>query len=218
MLQTKYICSVQNLGLIDYQEAYTLQKEHVLEVIAGGTQRILFCEHPAVVTFGRLANESNLLVSEAELKKRHIAAYHIDRGGDITLHAPGQLILYPILNLNNYGRDLKAYLYKLEQVAIDFLSGFDIVANRIFGKTGVYVDGRKIVSMGIGVKKWVSFHGVGINVNTDLSLFSLMRPCGLDVHMTSIQRLLKKSVLMSDAQQKLLEVFAQHFQLEYNDE
>ena len=218
ILTETHDCQITDLGLIDYQKAYDFQKKCVMEVISGAPQRIILCEHPAVITFGRLAQKENLLIPAEELKKRNIQSFHIDRGGDITLHAPGQLIVYPILNLNNYGRDLKAYLHKLEQVAIDFLKGFDIVANRIFGKTGVYVDGRKIVSMGIGVKKWVSFHGLGINVNTDLSLFSLMRPCGLDVKMTSVSQLLHQSVLMSDAQQKWLEVFAQHFQLEYNDE
>lgn len=215
MIQTKYPCVINDLGLVDYLTAYDIQKRCVEEVISGGAQKILFCEHPAVVTFGRLAKESNLLVSREELNKRRISSYSIDRGGDITLHSPGQLVVYPILNLNYYGRDLKAYLSKLEQVAIDFLKGFDIVANRILGKTGVYVDGRKIVSMGIGVKKWVSFHGMGINLNTDLSLFSLMKPCGLDVKMTSMSELLNKSVPIASAQKNILKIFSQHFQLEF---
>jgi lipoate-protein ligase B len=117
----------------------------------------------------------------------------------VTLHAPGQLVIYPILDLRIRGKDLKRYLFLLEQVAIDFLREFDILADRILGKTGAWVGDHKVASIGIGVKKWVSFHGLAINLNTDLKLFELIKPCGLDVEMTSVAHLRKAPVDLSAA-------------------
>lgn len=202
--QTKTICHIQDLGLIDYDAAYRLQKESVARVLAGGAQTILLCEHPAVITLGRLAQEANILNREA-IERSRIRVVPIDRGGDVTLHAPGQLVVYPILNLAQSSRDLRLYMQKLEQVAIDLLRSFDIVANRISGKTGVFVGLNKIVSLGIGVRKWVTFHGLGINVNTDLRLFDLIKPCGLDVRMTSMAWLKGEAMEMGEVKDRVLE-------------
>ncbi|MBF0521539.1 MAG: lipoyl(octanoyl) transferase LipB [Candidatus Omnitrophica bacterium] len=196
-----------DLGLIEYRKAYELQKCYVQDAITRGQNFLLICEHPAVLTLGRLTNPKHILVSQKLLEEKGIPMIAIDRGGDVTLHAPGQLVIYPILCLQYFGKDLKKYLWQLEQVAIDLLGDFDIVANRLEGKTGVWAQEKKIASIGIGVRKWVTFHGIGININTDLDLFSLIKPCGLDVSMTSLSRIKNKSIKMQDVKIKLLDVF-----------
>lgn len=202
---------VTNLGLIDYHKAYSLQKEAVDHILKGGPQVLFLCEHPIVITLGRLGEKSNIFFPKEELKKRDIEIVSIDRGGDVTLHAPGQLVAYPIFNLLQYGKDLHLFMYKLEQVAIDLLADFDIVANRIPGRRGVWVRERKIASIGIGVRKWISFHGLGLNINTDLNLFSMIKPCGLDVVMTSVRDIHKKDINMDEAKRKIVNCFERHF-------
>lgn len=244
-IQTKNICEVRDLGLIDYAAAYGIQKESVARVLAGGAQVLLLCEHPAVITLGRLAQEANILNLEA-ISRQGIRVVPIDRGGDVTLHAPGQLVVYPILNLapclpagRQGNRDLRLYMHKLEQVTIALLESFGIVASRISGKTGVFVGSdpstrptavglaqdfaakskgtelNKIASLGIGVRKWVTYHGLGLNVNTDLKLFELIKPCGLDVRMTSIARIKSNPVDMSRVKQQLVECFKKEFGYEF---
>ena len=131
----------------------------------------------------------------------------------MTLHAPGQLVVYPILNLAQSNRDLRLYMHKLEQVTIALLKSFGIVASRFSGKTGVFVGPDKIASLGIGVRKWVTYHGLGINVNTDLKLFELIKPCGLDVRMTSIARIKGEVVEMNEVKKRLVECFGREFGL-----
>lgn len=214
IIQQITTCRVEDLGLVDYGQAYALQKERVGELIDGGCQSLLLCEHPLVLTFGRLADEKNMLIDGKELVKQGVDVHPVDRGGDITLHAPGQLVIYPILDLANFGKDLRCYLHRLEQVAIDLLSGFDIVANGFPGQTGVWTQGKKIASIGIGVRKWIAFHGLAINVNTDLNLFSMIRPCGLDVEMTSISAVRKQAVCMQEVKERMTDRFFRNFQLE----
>ncbi len=214
MIQQVTKCSVRDLGLINYAEAYELQKQCVSDFLEGGPQSLLLCEHPSVLTLGRLADEKNVLITREELVKHNVSIYPIDRGGDITLHAPGQLVIYPILNLADFGKDLRRYLHQLEQVTIDLLGGFDIVASRIPGKTGAWIGEKKIASIGIGVRKWVSFHGLAINVNTDLELFSMIRPCGLNVEMISMERIKGKKVDLKEVKQKMTECFRESFQLD----
>jgi lipoate-protein ligase B len=137
-----------------------------------------------------------VLADSRELERRGIDLLRIDRGGEVTLHAPGQLVIYPILRLERFHQDLKDYLLKLEELVIDLLRDFGIVANGLAGNRGVWVGERKIASIGIGVKRWVSFHGLALNVNTDLKLFTLIRPCGLTVEMTSLNQLLGREVDM----------------------
>lgn len=209
-IQTKNICEVRDLGLIDYAAAYGIQKECVARVLAGGAQVLFLCEHPAVITLGRLAQEANVLDLET-IRRQGIRVIPIDRGGDVTLHAPGQLVVYPILNLAQSNRDLRLYMHKLEQVTIALLKSFGIVASRIPGKTGVFVDPDKIASLGIGVRKWVTYHGLGINVNTDLKLFERIKPCGLDVRMTSIARIAGQPIDMSEVKQRLIKSFGKEF-------
>jgi len=188
-MQKATTCLVKDLGLIGYAQAYEFQKKCVQDLLQGGPQVLILCEHPPVLTLGRMAKRSNILVSHEELAKYSVGIHAIDRGGDITLHAPGQAVMYPIFNLSHMGKDLRRYLHHLEQVAIDLLKDFDILTCRFPGRTGVWVGSKKIVSIGVGVKHWVTFHGLAININTDLPLFNLIKPCGLEVQMTSVQQL-----------------------------
>ncbi len=216
-MKEELACSIKDLGLIDYQEAWQLQQELVKEAIRYETNFVILCEHPKVLTIGRLADGSNLKVDEEAINGQGISLIKIDRGGDITLHAPGQLIVYPILHLSPLGKNLKSYLNKLEQVVIDLLMGFDIVATRLPGKTGVWLGSRKIASIGIGVRKWVSYHGIGININTDLSLFEMIRPCGLDVKMTSLAEIQKARIDMDDIKKRVISSLTRNLNLSIKD-
>lgn len=210
-IENKAHCLIQDLGLIDYERAFLIQKETVTQVLKGQSDTLILCEHPSVLTLGRLASEENYLIPRDEIISRGVRILNIDRGGEITLHAPGQLVTYPIFNIQRSGRDLKHFLSKLEQVAIDLLQGFDILARRISGQRGVWVNDKKIASIGIGVKKWISFHGMSINVNVDLNLFRMIRPCGLDVQMTSISQLTNRDVSIQEVKNRVIESFVKNF-------
>ncbi len=201
---------IEDWGLIDYKEAYERQKMVVNEVINGASDCLIFCEHPPVLTLGRMTNPDSLLYTRETIEAKGVAIYPIDRGGDVTLHAPGQLVVYPIVNLNQHGRDLKVYMQKLEQMAVDLLNSFGILAVSVPGKRGVFVNQDKIISIGVGVRKWVTYHGLGINVNTDLSLFRLIKPCGLSVEMTSMQKIKGQFVPMADVKSAVVKKF-QHY-------
>jgi lipoate-protein ligase B len=203
----------EDWGLITYQKAFERQKDLVKKVIEGDTPKLIFCEHPAVLTLGRMTKDESLLWSKENILAQGVDVIRVDRGGDVTLHAPGQLIIYPILNLNNRGRDLKIYLEQLEQVVIDLLKEFDILACSINGQRGVWIGKDKIASIGIGVRKWVSYHGVGLNVNTDLELFRMIRPCGLNVAMTSIKKIKGTSIDVNLVKTKVIEHFGRIFNL-----
>ena len=194
-------------GLVDYAESYGRQMKLVRDVIQGGPDHLVLCEHPAVLTLGRMTNPDSLLYSSSDIEKRGVMVTKVDRGGDVTLHAPGQLVVYPIFNLNKKDKDLKLYMQKLEEVAVDLLRNFGILAISIPGKRGVFFGPDKIISIGVGVRKWVTYHGLGINVNTDLSLFNLIKPCGLNVRMTSMQKLLGHLVPMKDVKDKIIDQF-----------
>lgn len=207
---------VSDLGLISYRDAYDLQMQSLSKVAQQGVGSLLLCEHPATITCGRLSDKKNLLFDEAYYHQHDIDVMAINRGGDVTLHAPGQLVVYPILDLNCIGRDLHAYLHKLEEVGIDLLVDFDILANRQVGKTGVWVGDKKVMSCGIGVKKWISFHGMAINIKTDLNLFKFIRPCGLDVTMTSVRALKPElDIDMAAVKDSVIESFQRVFQLKF---
>jgi lipoate-protein ligase B len=184
------ICRIQHWGLIDHPEAMKRQQQLAREVAEGKEAVLVLCEHPKVITLGQRFHEQNLLLSRKEFLKQGFLVSKADRGGDVTLHAPGQLILYPIINLKRHGIDLKEYLRMLEQVAVDLLRDFDIVAQGDDDRRGVWVCKDKIASIGIGVRHWVTYHGMSLNVSTDLDLFSVIRACGLDVQTTSMERVL----------------------------
>ena len=202
---------VQDWGLVNYADGYERQKKCVQTVIEGAGDHLILCEHPPVLTLGRMTNPESLLYQPKDIKERGVTVTSVDRGGDVTLHAPGQLVIYPIFNLNKYGKNLKLYMETLEEVAVDLLRNFGILAISIPGQRGVFVGPEKIISIGVGVRKWVTYHGLGINVNTDLSLFNLIKPCGLNVRMTSIQKLKGQAVLMQDVKIKVIKLFQEKF-------
>ncbi len=202
---------LEDWGLINYADAWERQKSCVQSVIAGAPDHLIFCEHPPVLTLGRMTNPASLLYQQKDIEARGVMITGVDRGGDVTLHAPGQLIVYPIFNLNKRGKNLKVYMEKLEEVAVDLLKNFGILAISISGQRGVFVGKDKIISIGVGVRKWVTYHGLGINVNTDLSLFDLIKPCGLNVRMTSMQKLKGHCLAMKDVKSETVKSFQKHF-------
>ncbi len=206
-------CYFRDLGLIPYQEAYSFQQQSLYEVISGSKPVVYFCEHPPVLTMGKASDKRHLLIDEKDLMRRNIPIYRIDRGGEITLHSPGQLIVYPILNLRNLKKDLRNYLHLLEKTIILALQEINISSSSREGLRGVWVGKKKIASIGIGVKQWVSFHGFALNVNTDLSLFSLIRPCGLNVQMTSVQEIQGQVYPMDQMKEKVLKSFQRVFNI-----
>lgn len=180
-----------DLGRRRYGEVLELQRQLCRQRMSGelGSDLLLLVEHDPVVTLGRGTRASSLPVPAAGLAARGFEVFDVERGGDVTLHAPGQLVGYPILDLTGWRRDLHWYLRQLEEVLIRGLDGVGVPAGRDPGRTGVWTDGRKIASIGIHVKQWVTFHGFALNVTTDLSHFDLIVPCGLaGVTMTSVAR------------------------------
>lgn len=214
-LESAIDCRMIDAGIMDYSAAYQLQRQVLESVIGASPSTLILCEHFPVFTLGRLASEANILVSQEAIEKAGAKIIRVDRGGEITFHGPGQLVIYPIFRLSDFGKDLKIFMQKLEQVAVDLLASFGIVANSKKGKRGVWVKAQKIASIGIGVRKWVSFHGMAININTDLRFFSMIRPCGLEVEMTTMEMVLKKEIDLVEAKKEVLRCFARHFYLEF---
>jgi lipoate-protein ligase B len=180
---------IEALGLRGYAETLEIQRELRRRRIAGSLAEdvLLLVEHPPVVTLGRGTRDSSLPVAPGTLQRRGVEVFEVERGGDVTLHAPGQLVGYPILDLRQHREDLHWYLRSLEDVLIQALGGLGIEADRNPGRTGVWTAGRKIASIGIHVKQWVTLHGFALNVTTDLDLFDLIVPCGIpQVVMTSV--------------------------------
>jgi lipoyl(octanoyl) transferase len=197
----------KDLGLIDYQEAWGYQEDIFNKIISIKVNNrslpdndqektpnyLLTCTHPNVYTLGKSGKENNLLIDEDALQSIDASFYKINRGGDITFHGPGQIVVYPILDLYNFFTDIHKYLRFLEQAVIETLAEFGIVAGRMDGLTGVWIgmespNPRKICAMGVRASRWVTMHGLALNVNTDLSYFKNIVPCGItDKAVTSIQ-------------------------------
>lgn len=205
--------NVLDLGLIDYRKALDIQKETVSLVRDGmALDTLIFCEHKDVITVGRGGSISNILESREKLKQRNIEVIFVDRGGDVTYHGKGQLVIYPIVDLRKRQKDVHLFLRRLELVVINFLKFYHIYGYITQGKTGVWVNSEKIASIGIALTKWVTYHGVSININPHLDYFSLINPCGLkDVKMTSVNRILKRTVNMQKARQILKREFKRVF-------
>jgi lipoyl(octanoyl) transferase len=185
-----YRCEVRELGRIEYASAFEAQQRLVEErKLRRIPDQLLLLEHPHTITLGRNGRMENLLGSDAALQASGIAFHVSDRGGDITYHGPGQVVGYPILDLNQWKRDVRAYASAIEQVMIDALAEFGISAERVCGCTGVWVDGKKIGAIGIHISRWVTSHGFALNVNTDLSYFGYIVPCGLAKPVTSMAQL-----------------------------
>tara|TARA_Y100001947_G_C10218881_1_gene252448 strand:+ start:84 stop:731 length:648 start_codon:yes stop_codon:yes gene_type:complete len=179
---------IHDLGQRPYQEVWDYQKEIQAKRIAGEIEdTFLMVEHKPVYTLGKNANENHLLQS----RDQSVDVFNIERGGDITFHGPGQLVGYPILDLSNYKKSVSWYMRTLEQIIIDTVSEFGIEAKRIEGLTGVWVGDEKIAALGVRIRRWVTMHGFSINVNTDLTFYDGIIPCGIFDHgITSMEQLL----------------------------
>lgn len=213
-------CRVLNLGLVGYDKAYDLQKRlHKFRREGRIDDVLILLEHEPVVTIGRGGKRDNILVSDELLQSKGIRVFEIDRGGDVTLHCPGQLVGYPILDLNFHGKNIHRYLRNLEEVIIRSLKVYGIDGQRIENHTGVWVGGRKVASIGIGIKGWVTFHGFSLNINSDLSYFSLIRPCGFESRtVTSVSEILGRLVEPKDFRHQLIEQFGKVFNLEMEED
>ncbi len=185
------LLTVSDLGTMPYGDALELQRRLAEDRLAGRLQDdlLLFVEHPPVITLGRGARASSLPLDPEALRRRGIEVFEVERGGDVTYHGPGQLVGYPILDLREHREDLHWYLRQLEEVLIRALATFEIAAERNPGYTGVWTKGRKIASIGVHAKQWVTWHGFALNVTTELTAFDLIIPCGIPgVVMTSVMK------------------------------
>ena len=223
-----------NAGLIDYKAAWDYQTELFNTILARKNANrttaahqqqptdnyIIFCEHPHVYTLGKSGQQQNLLIDETALQKIDATYYHINRGGDITYHGPGQLVCYPVIDLENFFTDIHRYMRLLEQSVIDTLNVFRIEATRIAGLTGVWVMHagvpKKICAMGVKSSRWVMMHGLALNVSCDLTYFNNIIACGItDKAVTSMEEILQQSINMEMVQQVLKEKIATYFEIEW---
>jgi lipoyl(octanoyl) transferase len=218
-----------DLGNIDYKEAWDFQEEkldaiiHQKEQGNSHTNYLLFCEHPHVYTLGRSGAQNNLLINDEFLKKINATYYKTNRGGDITYHGPGQIVGYPILDLESVNMGVKMYIHTLEESIIQTLSGYKIEASRLENATGVWLDAgkpsaRKICAIGVRVSKAVTMHGFALNVNTDIQYFSYINPCGfIDKGVTSMEKELGRKQDMEEVKSKLKEVILHKFRSKLNE-
>lgn len=225
-----------DLGLIDYKEAWDYQEKLFDEVVQIKSNNrklpsesvlptpnfLLFCEHPNVYTLGNSGDKQHLLINEQQLEEKNATFYKINRGGDITYHGPGQIVGYPILDLDNFFTDIHKYLRFLEEIVIRTLSEYGIESSRSKGETGVWIDvedplkARKICAMGVRASRWVTMHGFALNVNVDLGYFNNIIPCGItDKAVTSMNKELGITVNEAEVKQKLKKHFAALFECEF---
>ena len=188
------VCCYEELGLMPFASAWALQRQVVSQRKDGRiSDRLLFVEHPHVITLGRNAKEENLLLAKENLQRLGIDLQETNRGGDVTYHGPGQVIAYPVMDLRPWKRDVVAYVRALEQVMIDAVAEFGVDAGRIAGATGVWAGGAKIGAIGVHISRWVTSHGLALNVSPDMRCFGYIVPCGLHKPVTSLQRLLGRA-------------------------
>ncbi len=204
---------VVDAGLVPYAQGVALQ-EAVHRARRAGTvpDTLLLLEHPPVITLGRGADQGNLLVDRESLAARGVEVHETARGGDVTYHGPGQLVGYPIFDLNDHGRDVHRFLRSIEVSLIHALASWGLTGERVPGLTGVWVGWEKVAAIGIGVRQWVTWHGFALNVNNSLDAFSLIVPCGIrDRGVTSLQALLARDVPLDEASAAVVAGFAAEF-------
>jgi lipoate-protein ligase B len=208
-----------DLGLMDYKEAWDLQHTLWSRRVEGKIpDLLLFTEHPHVITLGRRGNHSHLKVSQEVMNAMKIPVFHVERGGDVTYHGPGQMVVYPILNLKDYGYRLIRYVSQLEEVILSVLRDFGIEGKKDLSNRGVWAEDDKIASIGVAIKRWVSFHGIALNYATDLKYFELINPCGLEgVKMTSMERILRKKMSKDRLTEKVCFHFKKIFQRDWEE-
>ncbi|MFH1458217.1 MAG: lipoyl(octanoyl) transferase LipB [Candidatus Omnitrophota bacterium] len=211
---------VFDLGLVEFKKAWDFQKG-VFQAVKRRdfSFGLILCRHYPVITIGRAGSRNNIWLDDGQLRSKGIDLYEIERGGDVTYHGPGQLTAYPVFDLHYLKKDINLFLRNLEQAIIDLLWDFAIMGVRVRGSTGVWIEEKgerqKIASIGIAVKNWITFHGLTFNVKKDdLDNFSLIRPCGMDIRMTSLESLLGTDMDMEDITQRLGNIFKE----EQNDQ
>jgi len=225
-----------DLGLIEYKKAWDIQQEHFdlisenklknrkkpLEQQVAIENKLFFCEHPHVYTLGKHGDENNLLLNESELAKKEIGFYNINRGGDITYHGPGQIVAYPIFDLDTLFTDIGKFLRLLEEAVILTIAEYGIIGGRIDGLTGVWLDidkpqkARKICALGMHISRWVTMHGLALNVNSDVNFYQHIVACGIqDKGVTSMQKELGYNVDIDEVKSKLLKHLQQLFNIEW---
>ncbi len=223
----------QDLGLVPYQKAWDFQEDIFNKVVEHkiaqrgkdtpepNNHYLLFCEHPAVFTLGKSGDIGNLLLNENALARNNIEFYKINRGGDITFHGPGQIVGYPILDLDEFITDIHRYLRSLEEVIIRTIAEYGLKGQRSEGQTGVWLDtetphlARKICALGVRASRWVTMHGFAFNVNTDLTYYNHIIPCGIsDKAVTSLQKELGRSLPMQEVKSKVKKHFCEVFEAE----
>src|SRR3989442_3393035 len=216
-------CQMVDLGLMGYAEAWALQKRLVAARKAGAIEDVLLlCEHPHVITLGRNGKRQNLLVSEQVLRQKGVEFFETSRGGDITYHGPGQVVGYPVLNLGAIRRDVVWYVRMLEEAMIRATAEFGIAADRIAGKTGIWVQSgnteEKLGAIGVHISRWVTSHGLAYNVSTDLRYFDLIVPCGIsDRKPTSLEKLMDRRVERAEAAPRIVKQFGGVFSSEMKE-
>ena len=212
---------VVDLGTMSFTAALDFQRAAARARITGDIDQdvLLLVEHPPVITLGRSSKAHHLLASPAMLESRGVELHEVERGGDVTFHGPGQLVGYPIVDLKRHKQDLHWYLRQVEEALIQALAPLNIVAGRRAGLTGVWTEGRKLASIGVHARDWVTWHGFALNVTTDLSYFDLMVPCGIaDVQMTSVAKELSPTqrdavALGTEVRERVAESFGEVFSL-----
>lgn len=217
---------INDLGLIDYKKAWDIQEKLFKEIIdfkiankeldnnkqKNSNNYFLFCEHPHVYTLGKNGSENNLLINNKTLQSKNISFYKINRGGDITYHGPGQIVGYPIFDIENFSIGIKDYIYKLEEIIILTLKEYNIYAERLKGAAGVWINTpdkkkiSKICAIGVRASRGVTMHGFAFNVNTNLEFFNYINPCGFtDISVTSLEKELHKKINIDEVKKKLIE-------------
>ena len=217
---------LKDLGVIDYKEAWDKQEELFNTIVSQKKENkdetdnyFLFCEHPHVYTLGKSGVENNLLINSEFLKRINATYYKINRGGDITYHGFGQIVGYPILNLEALNLGIKSFINNLEEVIIQTLKEYDITATRFEGATGVWLDvntpnARKICAIGVRTSHWVSMHGFALNINTDLTYFNHINPCGfVDKGVTSLEKELGRKIDLQEVKDIITSKFKSVFQV-----
>lgn len=203
------------LGLSDYENTLKLQNLLVQGRLENKIPDVLLLlQHPPVITIGKSGKIENIFASPKLLQEEGIRVIYTDRGGDVTFHGPGQLILYPILNLRNFGLNIPDYVGQLEEVVIRLLRHFGVEGERIEKWRGVWVKGEKIASIGIHLSRWVTKHGLALNVNTNLAYFNLINPCGTGRRATSLAKILKKDFSMREIEDLVVKFFKEVFKIE----
>ncbi|MDD5504505.1 MAG: lipoyl(octanoyl) transferase LipB [Candidatus Omnitrophica bacterium] len=206
---------VLDLGLIDFNRAFFVQKEVLAQVKSALLPgAIILAEHQPVFTLGRLACDDNILIGRTKIKALGIDIVRTDRGGDITFHGPGQLVCYPIFNLNMLTRDMHKFLRDMEEVVMSLLRGYGIESFRISGRTGCWTEWGKIASIGIAASNWITYHGLALNANTGLEYFDMINPCGYKgIKTTSMQKILKSPVAMERLKREMIHCFETVFKI-----